>query len=131
MVSIDVLKRHVFFFATLRLRTHASMEPYIIATNRQLSTMHPVYKLLHPHMRYTLEINARARKSLINGGGIIESCFTPGKYSMELSSAAYKSMWRFDMEGLPADLVRRLIKDKHSISLVRCDAEKIPNIMII
>lgn len=84
------------------------MEPYIIATNRQLSTMHPVYKLLHPHMRYTLEINARARKSLINGGGIIESCFTPGKYAMELSSAAYKSMWRFDMEGLPADLVRRL-----------------------
>lgn len=104
MYSRDVY----WFFATLRLRTHASMEPYIIATNRQLSTMHPVYKLLHPHMRYTLEINARARKSLINGGGIIESCFTPGKYAMELSSAAYKSMWRFDMEGLPADLVRRL-----------------------
>ncbi|KFK41163.1 hypothetical protein AALP_AA2G093900 [Arabis alpina] len=96
------------------LRTHASMEPYIIATNRQLSTMHPVYKLLHPHMRYTLEINARARKSLINGGGIIESCFTPGKYAMELSSAAYKSMWRFDMEGLPADLVRRGMAEEDS-----------------
>ncbi|XP_010415331.1 PREDICTED: lipoxygenase 6, chloroplastic-like [Camelina sativa] len=96
------------------LRTHASMEPYIIATNRQLSTMHPVYKLLHPHMRYTLEINARARKSLINGGGIIESCFTPAKYAMELSSAAYKSMWRFDMEGLPADLVRRGMAEEDS-----------------
>ncbi|XP_013615693.1 PREDICTED: lipoxygenase 6, chloroplastic-like [Brassica oleracea var. oleracea] len=96
------------------LRTHACMEPYIIATNRQLSSMHPVYKLLHPHMRYTLEINARARKSLINGGGIIESCFTPGKYAMELSSAAYKSMWRFDMEGLPADLVRRGMAEEDS-----------------
>ncbi|KAG7586152.1 Lipoxygenase C-terminal domain superfamily [Arabidopsis thaliana x Arabidopsis arenosa] len=96
------------------LRTHAAMEPYIIATNRQLSTMHPVYKLLHPHMRYTLEINARARKSLINGGGIIESCFTPGKYAMELSSAAYKSMWRFDMEGLPADLIRRGMAEEDS-----------------
>ncbi|PKI77025.1 hypothetical protein CRG98_002528 [Punica granatum] len=83
------------------------MEPYIIATYRQLSSMHPIYKLLHPHMRYTLEINALARQSLINGGGIIEACFSPGRYAMELSSAAYKSMWRFDMEALPADLIRR------------------------
>ncbi|KAM7487171.1 hypothetical protein LguiB_024655 [Lonicera macranthoides] len=89
------------------LRTHASMEPYIIATHRQLSSIHPIYKLLHPHMRYTLEINALARQSLINGGGIIEACFSPGKYAMELSSAGYKSMWRFDMEALPADLIRR------------------------
>ncbi|XP_015957987.1 lipoxygenase 6, chloroplastic [Arachis duranensis] len=89
------------------LRTHACMEPYIIATHRQLSSMHPIYKLLHPHMRYTLEINALARQSLINGGGIIEASFSPGKYAMELSSSAYKSMWRFDMESLPADLIRR------------------------
>ncbi|XP_018851007.2 lipoxygenase 6, chloroplastic [Juglans regia] len=89
------------------LRTHACMEPYIIATHRQLSSMHPIYKLLHPHMRYTLEINALARQSLINGGGIIEACFSPGNYAMELSSAAYKSLWRFDMEALPADLLRR------------------------
>ncbi|KAK8655556.1 hypothetical protein V6N13_108130 [Hibiscus sabdariffa] len=88
------------------LRTHACMEPYIIATHRQLSSMHPVYKLLHPHMRYTLEINALARQSLINGGGIIEASFSPGKYAMELSSAAYES-WRFDREALPADLIQR------------------------
>ncbi|XP_031124547.1 lipoxygenase 6, chloroplastic isoform X2 [Ipomoea triloba] len=95
------------------LRTHASMEPYIIATQRQLSSMHPIYKLLRPHMRYTMEINALARQSLINGGGIIEACFSPGKYSMEISSAAYKTMWRFDMEALPADLVRRLYYIRH------------------
>ncbi|XP_038704576.1 lipoxygenase 6, chloroplastic-like [Tripterygium wilfordii] len=89
------------------LRTHACMEPYIIATHRQLSSMHPIFKLLHPHMRYTLEINALARQSLINGGGIIEACFSPGKYGMEVSSAAYKNMWRFDMEALPSDLIRR------------------------
>ncbi|XP_044489221.1 lipoxygenase 6, chloroplastic [Mangifera indica] len=89
------------------LRTHASMESYIIATHRHLSSMHPIYKLLHPHMRYTLEINALARQSLINGGGIIEASFGPGKYAMEVSSAAYKNMWRFDLEALPADLIRR------------------------
>uniref|UniRef100_A0A1D1Z418 Lipoxygenase n=1 Tax=Anthurium amnicola TaxID=1678845 RepID=A0A1D1Z418_9ARAE len=89
------------------LRTHACMEPFILAAHRQLSAMHPVFKLLHPHMRYTLETNALARQILINGGGVIESFFTPGPVSTEMSSAAYASSWRFDMEGLPADLIRR------------------------
>lgn len=89
------------------LRTHSCTEPYIIALNRQLSVMHPIYRLLHPHFRYTMEINALARESLINAGGIIESSFSPGKYSMELSSIAYRMQWRFDMEALPADLIRR------------------------
>ncbi|KAL8170849.1 hypothetical protein V2J09_022653, partial [Rumex salicifolius] len=65
------------------LRTHCCVEPYIIATNRQLSAMHPIYRLLDPHFRYTMEINALAREALINAGGIIESSFTPGKYSIE------------------------------------------------
>uniref|UniRef100_A0A0E0IE98 Lipoxygenase n=1 Tax=Oryza nivara TaxID=4536 RepID=A0A0E0IE98_ORYNI len=102
------------------LRTHCAVEPYIIAANRQLSEMHPIYQLLHPHFRYTMRINALARSRLIsaagiielsfspqNAGGIIERSFSPQKYSMELSSVAYDKLWRFDMEALPADLVRR------------------------
>ncbi|KAL0354467.1 UNVERIFIED_CONTAM: Linoleate 13S-lipoxygenase 3-1, chloroplastic [Sesamum radiatum] len=88
------------------LRTHATMEPFILAAHRQMSAMHPIFKLLDPHMRYTLEINALARQSLISVDGVIESCFTPGRYCMEISAAAYKN-WRFDQEGLPADLIRR------------------------
>ena len=53
-----------------RLRTHCCIEPYIIAAHRQLSAMHPIYRLLHPHCRYTMEINALARESLVNAGGI-------------------------------------------------------------
>ncbi|XP_065876600.1 lipoxygenase 6, chloroplastic [Euphorbia lathyris] len=110
------------------LNTHAAMEPYIIATHRQLSAMHPIYKLLHPHMRYTLEINALARQSLINGGGIIEACFSPGKYSMEISSAAYKNIWRFDMQALPADLLRRgmAVEDSSKPGGVRLVIEDYP-----
>ncbi|XP_059628852.1 linoleate 13S-lipoxygenase 2-1, chloroplastic-like isoform X1 [Cornus florida] len=89
------------------LRTHCCVEPYVIATNRQLSAMHPIYRLLHPHFRYTMEINALARNFLINAGGIIETSFSPGKYSMELCSAAYAAQWRFDLQGLPADLINR------------------------
>ncbi|KAB1218346.1 Linoleate 13S-lipoxygenase 3-1, chloroplastic [Morella rubra] len=105
------------------LRTHATLEPFILAAHRQLSAMHPIFKLLDPHMRYTLEINGLARQSLINADGVIESCFTPGRYAMEISAAAYKSSWRFDMENLPADLIRRGIavpdpKQPHGLKLL-------------
>ncbi|KAJ7961635.1 Lipoxygenase [Quillaja saponaria] len=89
------------------LRTHCATEPYVIATNRQLSIMHPIYKLLDPHFRFTMEINAFARDSLVNANGIIETTFSPGKYSIELSSVAYDKLWRFDREGLPNDLISR------------------------
>ncbi|URE26012.1 hypothetical protein MUK42_07528, partial [Musa troglodytarum] len=89
------------------LRTHCCVEPYIIAAHRQLSEMHPIYRLLHPHFRYNMEINALARQALISGGGIIEISFSPPQYSMEISSVAYDQLWRFDMEALPADLIRR------------------------
>ncbi|KAF9688665.1 hypothetical protein SADUNF_Sadunf01G0011800 [Salix dunnii] len=89
------------------LRTHCCTEPYIIAANRQLSEMHPIYRLLHPHFRYTMEINALARQYLISAQGVIETSFFPGKYSMELSSAVYDQEWRFDYEALPKDLIKR------------------------
>lgn len=54
-----------------------------------------------------MEINALARESLINAGGIIETSFSPGKYSMEICSAAYDKLWRFDHEALPNDLISR------------------------
>lgn len=96
-----------FVYLVVRLRTHCSVEPYVIAANRQLSQMHPIYRLLHPHFRFTMEINAKARAALINADGIIESSFSPGKYSMLLSSGVYDTFWRFDKEALPADLIRR------------------------
>jgi lipoxygenase len=51
---------------SFRLRTHAIMEPFILAAHRRMSAMHPIFKLLHPHMRYTLEINARANRESTN-----------------------------------------------------------------
>ena len=101
------LLRRDFLRVFCRLRTHCATEPYIIATNRQLSVMHPIYRLLHPHFRYTMEINALAREALINAGGIIESSFSPGKYSMEFSSVAYDKQWQFNLQALPADLISR------------------------
>lgn len=85
------------------------MEPVLIATHRQLSALHPVHQALVPHFKNTLDINAAARKALINAGGIIEMTFTPHAYAMQISSAAYKHTWRFDEQALPADLIKRLV----------------------
>lgn len=95
-----------------RLRSHAVLEPVIIATNRQLSAMHPLHQALAPHFKSTLEINAASRKALVNGGGIIEMTFTPHTYSMQLSSTAYKDGWRFDEQALPVDLIKRCAHTK-------------------
>ncbi|XP_020675596.1 linoleate 9S-lipoxygenase 6 [Dendrobium catenatum] len=88
------------------LHTHAVVEPFIIATRRQLSTMHPIHKLLDPHFKDTMHINSLARSILLNAGGILEKTMFPAKFSMELSSTIYED-WRFEDQQLPFDLLKR------------------------
>lgn len=89
-----------------RLNTHAVVEPFVIATNRQLSVLHPIYKLLHPHFRDTMFINAFARQTLINACGIVEMTVFPSKFAMEMSAVIYKN-WMFLDQALPTDLIKR------------------------
>ncbi|KAL2487971.1 Lipoxygenase 2 [Forsythia ovata] len=110
------------------LRTHCCVEPYIIATNRHLSAMHPIHRLLHPHLRYTMEINALSRELLINADGTIEKSFFPYKYSIEISSVVYDQLWQFDLQALPADLISRgmAVEDPTALYRLKLTIEDYP-----
>ena len=45
---------------------------------RNVPAAHPVYKLLRPHLRYTMAINKKARQSLISSSGVIAAAFAVG-----------------------------------------------------
>ncbi|XP_034159451.2 arachidonate 12-lipoxygenase, 12S-type [Pangasianodon hypophthalmus] len=81
----------VFQVLSHLLRTHLIAEVFCVATLRHLPAVHPIYKLLTPHLKYTLEINCRARAELISQNGIFKRVVsTGGDGLLVLSQREYK-----------------------------------------
>uniref|UniRef100_A0A8C1XES3 Arachidonate 12-lipoxygenase n=1 Tax=Cyprinus carpio TaxID=7962 RepID=A0A8C1XES3_CYPCA len=68
----------VFQLLSHLLRTHLVVEVICVSTLRQLPAVHPIYKLLTPHLRYTLEINCRGRTQLLSMDGIFKKVVSTG-----------------------------------------------------
>nr|DAZ89676.1 TPA_exp: arachidonate 15-lipoxygenase [Paradoxurus hermaphroditus] len=60
------------------LRGHLMAEVITVATMRCLPSLHPIFKLLIPHLRYTLEINVRARNGLVSDMGVFDQVVSTG-----------------------------------------------------
>ncbi|XP_020504079.2 arachidonate 12-lipoxygenase, 12R-type-like [Labrus bergylta] len=89
------------------LRTHLLAEVFAVSLLRNVPMVHPLYKLLIPHTRYTLQINFLARLALISETGVFTKFAASGGEGMitilkrSLSSMTYSSLC------LPDDIAER------------------------
>lgn len=99
---------------THALRTHFVMEPFVMATMRNLSDQHPVYKLLRRHFRYTLAINEGARVTLLAEGGVFDDFIAtggPDKGHVKLGLKAF-GLWKLSDNKPRPDFERRGVLDR-------------------
>ncbi|GBO52520.1 arachidonate 15-lipoxygenase precursor [Pseudanabaena sp. lw0831] len=92
-------------------RTHLFIEPFAIATNRQLASNHPLYVLLKLHFQGTLAINDAAQSGLINAGGTIDSLLAGTIGSSRALSVHGVKTYNFDEAMLPVALKKRGVDD--------------------
>ncbi|XP_067249524.1 polyunsaturated fatty acid 5-lipoxygenase-like isoform X1 [Chanodichthys erythropterus] len=75
------------------LRTHLTSEVFAIAMYRQLAAVHPVYKLLIPHVRFTVAINTAGREKLICESGLFDKANSTGGIAIvEVIQKAMKTL---------------------------------------
>ena len=94
------------------LHGHLIVEIFDIAMHRTLPPAHPVYKLLEPHMEFTMAVNDSARSKMLSPGGPIDRTMAIGaKGSFELMARAWWEQWDYSQHNVPADLAARGVDD--------------------
>lgn len=89
------------------LRSHLLAEVFAVAVLLNFPMVHPLYKLLIPHMRYTMQINVLARQLLISDNGFFPKFVASGGDGMveflrrSTASITYSSLC------LPDDICQR------------------------
>jgi len=97
------------------LRTHLIMECFAVAAWRELPSVHPVFKLLYPHIRSVMAINTIGRKELISKGGISDVTLSIGGGGhLEIIQKFYK-LFTWDMIDIPANLEKRGLMDRKKL----------------
>ena len=71
------------------LRCHLCMEPFAVASWRQLPSLHPVWKLLKPHTVGIIAINTLGREKLISPGGTADKLLSIGGGGLFIHSSIH------------------------------------------
>jgi arachidonate 15-lipoxygenase len=88
-------------------RTHLLIEPFSIATHRQLPHSHPLFKLLVPHFQGTLAINNAAHEILVAPRGGVDSLL-----SATIDNARVLAVKGLQARGFNAEILPRRLKER-------------------
>ena len=88
-------------------RTHLFVEPFVIATHRQLAVGHPLYRLLVPHFQGTLAINFAAHESLVAPKGGVNDLL-----SSTIDNSRVAFVKGFQAQGFNASMLPRQLRDR-------------------
>ncbi|KAL3883125.1 hypothetical protein ACJMK2_029418 [Sinanodonta woodiana] len=102
---------HVHALNTHFYRSHRVSEVFALATIRNLSLAHPVFKLLIPHLKYTIAVNATAGEVLLGGeDSIFFKMLAIGGHELKLIANGYKD-FHWDLLNIPKEFATRGVKD--------------------
>lgn len=89
------------------LRTHLLAEVFAVSLLRNVPMVHPLYKLLVPHTRYTLQINYLARLALISETGAFTEFTASGGEGMLTFLRKSLSLITYSSLCVPDDIAER------------------------
>jgi len=98
--NLQAMSSHIY-------RHHYVAEPFAVTTHRQLSTQHPIFVLLAPHIQYTIAVNSAAFGLLKKPGSIFDEIYA-GELpeTREIMIRSYQT-WTVREQQLEADLAAR------------------------
>lgn len=92
--------------------THLLVEPFVVATHRNLSQHHPLFTLLLPHFQGTIFINQAALTSLIQPGGTVDRLLAGTIESDWSVTTNALGTLDFNARMLPNDLAQRGVANR-------------------
>ncbi|WP_017325140.1 lipoxygenase family protein [Synechococcus sp. PCC 7336] len=88
-------------------RTHLLVEPFVMATHRQLPATHPLFKLLVPHFQGTLAINNAAQAFLVAPQGGVNALL-----SCTIEQSRTLAVKGLQMRGFNAEMLYKRLQDR-------------------
>ncbi|XP_077443830.1 hydroperoxide isomerase ALOXE3 [Stigmatopora argus] len=88
------------------LNTHFVSEAWAVSLLRNFSLIHPIYKLLIPHFRWLLHVNAQGRETLLGASGLFQRSSLGHEGTIELMARSHAELTYASL-CLPDDIRRR------------------------
>ncbi|KAK3579727.1 hypothetical protein CHS0354_008868 [Potamilus streckersoni] len=102
---------HMHCLSSHLFRAHFVTEALAISTMRNLPSVHPVFKLLIPHLNCTIAVNTTGIEVLLQGeDSIFQKLLAVSGSELDFIRSAYRSFHWDDMN-IPKDLAKRGVED--------------------